>query len=75
MSSLSSHDYYCDDMTKMPPLRAMAQTLCLDKRVRLVSAAEAYELARRQHGAESPGPVRPSPGWRRRSPPTSRWKT
>jgi len=49
MSSLSSHDYYCDDMTKMPPLRAMAQTLCLDKRVRLVSAAEAYELARRQH--------------------------
>jgi len=49
MASLASHEYYRDDMTKMPPLRAMAQTLCLDKRVRTVSVAEAYELARRQH--------------------------
>jgi phosphoenolpyruvate carboxykinase (ATP) len=49
MASLASHDYYRDDMTHMPPLRSIAQTLCLDKRVRTVSAAEAYELARRQH--------------------------
>ncbi len=49
MASLASHDYYRDDMTKMPPLRTIAQTLCLDKRVRKVTAAEAYELAKRQH--------------------------
>ena len=49
MASLASHDYYRDDMTHMPPLRSIAQTLCLDKRVRTVSAAEAYALARRQH--------------------------
>jgi len=49
MASLASHDYYRDDMTKMPPLRSIAQTLCLDKRVRKVTAAEAYELAKRQH--------------------------
>lgn len=49
MASLASYAYYRDDMTKMPPLRAMAQTLCLDKRVRLVSAAEAYDLAKGQH--------------------------
>jgi phosphoenolpyruvate carboxykinase (ATP) len=48
MASLASHVYYRDDMTKMPPLRAVAQTLCLDKRVRKVTAAEAYELAKRQ---------------------------
>lgn len=49
MASLASQEYYRDDMTRMPPLRAMAQTLCLDRRVRTVSAAEAYELARQQH--------------------------
>jgi phosphoenolpyruvate carboxykinase (ATP) len=49
MASRASHDYYRDDMTKMPPLRSIAQTLCLDKRVRKVTAAEAYELAKRQH--------------------------
>jgi phosphoenolpyruvate carboxykinase (ATP) len=49
MSSLASHEYYRDDMTKMPALRSIAQTLCLDRRVRLVSAVEAYELAKRQH--------------------------
>ena len=49
MASLASHDYYRDDMTKMPALRSIAQTLCLDKRVRKVTAAEAYELAKRQH--------------------------
>jgi len=49
MSSLASHEYYRDDMTKMPALRSIAQTLCLDRRVRLVSAVEAYELAKKQH--------------------------
>jgi phosphoenolpyruvate carboxykinase (ATP) len=49
MSSLASHDYYRDDMTKMPALRCIAQTLCLDRRVRQVSAVEAYALAKRQH--------------------------
>jgi len=49
MASLASHDYYRDDMTKMPALRSIAQTICLDKRVRKVTAAEAYELAKRQH--------------------------
>ncbi|KHK00981.1 phosphoenolpyruvate carboxykinase (ATP) [Desulfovibrio sp. TomC] len=49
MASRASHDYYRDDMTKMPPLRSIAQTLCLDKRVRKVTAAEAYELAKSQH--------------------------
>ena len=49
MASRASHDYYRDDMTEMPPLRSIAQTLCLDKRVRKVTAAEAYELAKSQH--------------------------
>lgn len=49
MASLASHDYYRDDMTRMPPLRSIAQTLCLDRRVRKVTAAEAYALAKRQH--------------------------
>ena len=49
MSSLSSHAYYQDDMTRIPPLRAIAQTLLLDKRVRRVTAAEAYALAKSQH--------------------------
>ena len=45
MASRASHDYYRDDMTKMPPLRSIAQTICLDRRVRKVTAAEAYALA------------------------------
>ncbi|MFU2209456.1 phosphoenolpyruvate carboxykinase (ATP) [Solidesulfovibrio sp. C21] len=49
MASRASHDYYRDDMTRMPPLRSIAQTLCLDRRVRKVTAAEAYALARKQH--------------------------
>jgi len=49
MASRASHDYYRDDMTRMPPLRSIAQTLCLDRRVRKVTAAEAYALAREQH--------------------------
>ena len=49
MASRASHDYYRDDMTRMPPLRSIAQTLCLDRRVRKVTAAEAYALAKKQH--------------------------
>lgn len=49
MASLASHEYYRDDMKRMPPLRSIAQTLCLDKRVRKVTAAEAYALAKSQH--------------------------
>jgi phosphoenolpyruvate carboxykinase (ATP) len=45
MSSQSSYEFYGADLTKMPPLRAIAETLILDSRVRAVSAAEAYELA------------------------------
>ena len=60
MASRASCDYYRDDMTAMPPLRAIAQTLCLDKRVRKVTAAEAYELARCQHDvAETDLPIYP----------------
>lgn len=49
MSSQSSYEFYGPDLSKMPPLRALAETLILDPRVRLVSAAEAYELAKAQH--------------------------
>lgn len=49
MSSQSSYDYYKDDITRMPAPRSIVQTLLLDKRVRRVTAAEAYELAKAQH--------------------------
>jgi len=49
MSSQSSYEFYGPDLSKMPPLRALAETLILDPRVRLVNAAEAYELAKAQH--------------------------
>ena len=49
MSSQSSFEYYGADLAKMPPLRAIAETLILDRRVRAVTAAEAYELALDQH--------------------------
>lgn len=45
MASQSSYEYYKDDMTKMPPLRAVAETLLRDRRIRKVSAAEAYEMS------------------------------
>ncbi|MDR3641788.1 MAG: phosphoenolpyruvate carboxykinase [Humidesulfovibrio sp.] len=48
MSSQSSYEFYGADLSKMPPLRAIAETLILDNRVRAVSAAEAYELALEQ---------------------------
>lgn len=45
MSSQSSYEFYGAELSKMPPLRAIAETLVLDSRVRAVTAAEAYELA------------------------------
>ncbi len=48
MSSQSSYAYYKNDLGKMPPLRAIAETLLADKRIRTVNAAEAYELSLRQ---------------------------
>lgn len=48
MASQSSYEYYHHDMTAMPPLRAIAETLLQDRRIRTVTAAEAYELARNQ---------------------------
>lgn len=48
MSSQSSYEYYRDDLSKMPPLRAIAETLLANRRIRTVSAAEAYELAMQQ---------------------------
>jgi phosphoenolpyruvate carboxykinase (ATP) len=46
MASQSSYEYYRDDFSRMPAPRSIAQTLLLDKRVRRVTAAEAYALAK-----------------------------
>lgn len=48
MASQSTFEYYKNDLGKIPPLRAIAETLIQDKRIRTVNAAEAYELAKRQ---------------------------
>ncbi|MBG0775063.1 MAG: phosphoenolpyruvate carboxykinase (ATP) [Desulfovibrionaceae bacterium] len=48
MASQSTYEFYKNELTRIPPLRAVAETLLMDKRVREVSAAEAYELARAQ---------------------------
>jgi len=48
MSSQSTYEYYRDDLSRIPPLRAIAETLLCDRRIRTVNAAQAYELARRQ---------------------------
>ena len=48
MASQSTYEFYKDDLSKIPPLRAIAETLLADKRVKKVNAAEAYELARKQ---------------------------
>ena len=45
MSSLSTYEYYKDDLSKVPALRAEAETLLNNPRVREVTIAEAYELA------------------------------
>ena len=48
MSSQSTYEYYGSDLSAMPPLRAIAETLLSDRRLRTVTAAEAYEMARSQ---------------------------
>lgn len=48
MASQSTFEYYKNDLSKIPPVRMIADTLILDKKVRTVSAAEAYELAKAQ---------------------------
>ncbi|WP_320172522.1 phosphoenolpyruvate carboxykinase [Maridesulfovibrio sp.] len=48
MASQSTYEFYKDDLSKIPPLRAIAETLLVDRRVRKINAAEAYELARKQ---------------------------
>ena len=45
MASLSTYEYYRDDLSKIPPLRAIAETLLASDKVREVTCAEAYELA------------------------------
>lgn len=48
MASQSTYEFYKGDLSRIPPLRAMAETLLCDKKVRKVTAAEAYEIARKQ---------------------------
>ncbi|WP_291326032.1 phosphoenolpyruvate carboxykinase (ATP) [Desulfovibrio sp. UCD-KL4C] len=48
MASKSTYEFYQEDLSKIPPLRAIAETLVNDKRVRKVNAAEAYALAKTQ---------------------------
>lgn len=48
MSSLTTYEYYKEKMTKIPPLRAIAETLLCDPRIRKVTPAEAYEMSRKQ---------------------------
>ncbi len=48
MASLSTYEYYRDDLSKIPPLRAIAETLLASDKVREVTCAEAYELAQLQ---------------------------
>ena len=48
MASQPGYRYYQSDLAAMPPMRAIAETLLIDRRIRSVSAAEAYALALRQ---------------------------
>ncbi len=48
MSSQSTYEYYKNDLSNIPPLRAIAETLLCDRRIRTVNAAQAYELAKKQ---------------------------
>ncbi len=48
MASQSTYDFYKNDLSKIPPLRIIADTLIQNKKVRTVSAFEAYKLARKQ---------------------------
>ena len=50
MSSQSSYEFYGPELVKMPPLRAIAETVILDSRVRTVTAAEAVLNSTRARG-------------------------
>ena len=49
MSSLPSDKYY-KDLTEMSPLRAIAEAVLLNPKVRKINIAEAYEMAKNQAG-------------------------
>ena len=49
MSSLPSDKYY-KDLTEMSPLRAIAETVLINPKVRKINIAEAYEMAKNQPG-------------------------
>lgn len=49
MASQSTVEYYREDLSKIPPLRAIAETLLNSSKVRLVKAPEMYEMARKQY--------------------------
>ncbi|MBN1327435.1 MAG: phosphoenolpyruvate carboxykinase (ATP) [Candidatus Cloacimonetes bacterium] len=49
MASKSSFEYY-KNLKEMSPVRAIAETVMLDSKVRLINTAEAYELALKQPG-------------------------
>ena len=48
MASQSTYEFFKQDLSTIPPLRAIAETVLQDPRIRTVTAAEAYELARAQ---------------------------
>ena len=51
MSSKPSLEFY-DSIDQISPVRAVAETLLHSKKVRKVTAAQAYELARKQSSVE-----------------------
>lgn len=61
MASQSTYEFYKSDLSHIPPLRAMAETLLCDRKVRKVTAAEAYELALKQWDVmETDQPIYPA---------------
>lgn len=50
MASLSTYDYYKQDLKQISRIRALAETLINSPKVKKVDAAEAYELAIKQPG-------------------------
>lgn len=52
MASKSSFEYY-ENLKDISQIRAVAETVMLNSRIRKVTAAEAYEMARKQPGVSS----------------------
>jgi phosphoenolpyruvate carboxykinase (ATP) len=59
MASKSSSEYY-SSLKEMSPIRAIAVTLMNDPKVRKLTVAEAYEMARKQPGVKTDMPVYPN---------------